>query len=206
METNQFAILHQIVDELHAVRNGNTWPETLLQQLNEISYEIALDTGLSGSCGCPDLVNLGCEVDIQCTPLDAAVDGPYLITWEKAEHLYDFLPKREEADLDEEDYQQPGESDLSFARRSIDWFERRYELEDKVAVIQLVGIEYQGRGAWFWMYSFPQSGGYYTEVFPKAWPSEERAEAGLRDVGFTSVEDLTDQDMPRIGFPERRTE
>ena len=203
METNQFAILHKVVEQLHAVRNGEPWPETLTQNLDSLSYAIALNTGLEGTCGCPDIVKLGCEVDTQCTPMDEAVNGPYLITWERAKNLYDYLPKREEVDLDEERYQQPGESDLSFARRSIDWFELRYNHEDHVAVIQLVGIRYRDHGAWFWMYSFPQRAGYFTEMFPKAWPDEESALAGLRDIGFTSVDELTEADMPRIGFPER---
>jgi len=203
METNQFAILHQVVEQLHPVRNGESWPEILTQHLDELSYAIALDTGLEGTCGCPDIANLGCEVHIQCTPMHEAVNGPYLITWKRAEHLYDYLPNRDEVELDEEDYQQPGESDLSFARRSIDWFERMYDREDDVAVIQLVGIHHQGRGAWFWMYAYPQSSGYWTEVYPKAWPDEERAEAGLRDVGFTGVDELTAEDMPRIGFLAR---
>ena len=203
MQTNQLEILHQVVDELNAVRNGEPWPASLVANLNELSYAIALDTGLEGSCGCPNFAKLGCEVDIQCTPMDEAVNGPYLITWRWAEYLFSRLPNREAANFDEESCQQPGESDLTFARRSIDWFEHRYELEDQVAVIQLVGIHHGGRGAWFWMYSYPQKAGYFTEIFPKAWANEEQAQAGLREVGFTSVEELTDEDMPRIGFPAR---
>ena len=202
MERNQFETLHEVVEALHGVRHGEPWPDSLAEQLYELSHAIALDTGFEGRCGCPDFDQSGCRVDVWCTGMDGAVDGPYLMTWKRAEHLYDYFPKREDDDHDEERYQQPGESDLSFARRSIDWFETMYDREDDVAVVQLVGIHLDGRGAWFWMYSFPQSSGYWTEVFPKAWPDEASARAGLRDIGFTSVEELTDEDMPRIGFPK----
>jgi hypothetical protein len=201
VNNNELDTLHKAFEELHAVRNGEAWSETLEQHLDSLSYSIALGTGLSGRCVCLDRGEDGCRIEVSCGDMSEAINGPYLVTWKIADRIYDDLPKRENDDRDEEDYQQPGESDLSFARRSFDWFERMYDREDQVAVVQLVGFKYQDRSAWFWMYSYPQSGGYYTQVFPKAWPSAESAEAGLREIGFTDLDDLTEEDMPRLGFP-----
>jgi hypothetical protein len=69
--------------------------------------------------------------------------------------------------------------------------------------MQLASLSHEGKIAWFWITSHPQRAGYFFEVYPKAWPDEASAKSGLREIGFWKVEELTEDDLPRLGFPQK---
>lgn len=68
--------------------------------------------------------------------------------------------------------------------------------------MQLAGLTAGNKSVWFWIKSHPQHAGYFFEVHPNVWGSEREALRGLRDIGFHDVGELTEIDLPRIGFSQ----
>ena len=209
MEKNQFVQLHQAVDILHSVRQGEPWPRELSALLEDLSYAISRETGFHGDCKC---AGSNCAIEIECTPLDSAINEyPSFITWEQAERMYDLFPHKSSAPdevIDEDLYQQPGESDLAFAKRCINNFREGDSYfsnndEDTTATLQLTKIKLGLKEAWFWITSQPGRSGNYESVYPKAWPDLASALTGTREIGFRDVQELIDTDLFRLGFPPR---
>ena len=203
MNENQFLQLHQALNSLYEVRSGEPWPDTLKDLLESLSYNIALETGFAGSCTCG---GKSCAMQISVTDI---YDYQSFVEWDSAKLIYSYLPNfATDPNLDEDYYQQPGESDLAFAIRGYsDLLEgdgpfSLYD-EDRNTCMQLISLSCEGKCAWFWIKSHPQTADYYFEVHPKAWPDEASAKAGLREIGFWGVEELTEADLPRLGFPKR---
>jgi hypothetical protein len=203
MDENQFEQLHQALHGLYEVRQGEPWPDSLKELVESLSYNIALETGFAGSCNCG---GESCAMQISITDM---YDYTEFVEWGWAQFIYDHLPRKEnDPNLDDEDYQQPGESNLAFAQRVITRLREgngQFSLqdEDRNTCMQLASLSHEGKIAWFWITSHPQRAGYFFEVYPKAWPDEASAKSGLREIGFWKVEELTEDDLPRLGFPQK---
>ncbi len=202
----QFAELHEAINGLYAVRNGEPWPADLKEIVGELARAIALHAKFGGECDCS---GQGCSVSISCTDPDDYAYPPF-VEWRWALYMYDHFPN-ETTDPDngsEEDFQQPNESNLDFAIRCInalresDGIFSSYD-EDSTTMLQLASLKLEDKSIWFWIMSHPQRAGYYFEVYPKAWSNENAAKAGLKDIGFQFVEELTEEDLPRLGFPAK---
>ena len=203
MDENQFEELHQALNGLYEVRHGEPWQESLVELVESLSYNIALQLGFSGSCKCG---GKSCAIQISITDM---YDFTTFVEWNQAQWIYSHLPNvTTDPNLDEDYYQQPDESDLAFARRGYsDLLEgdgpfSLYD-EDRNTCMQLASLTHEGKSVWFWIKSHPQTADYYIEVHPKAWPDEASATDGLREIGFADVADLTEADLPRLGFPQR---
>ena len=48
-------------------------------------------------------------------------------------------------------------------------------------------------------------GGNYSRCLPTAYADEAGARAGLKDYGFRHADELTTDDLPRLGFPQHET-
>ena len=203
MEVNQFEQLHEALNVLYEVRHGEPWPHGLQELVESLSYNIALDTGFAGSCTCD---GDHCAMQVSVTDM---YDYTTFVEWHSAQSIFSYLPDRDtDPNLDEDYYQQPGESDLAFAVRGYsDLLESdgpfsSYD-EDRNTCMQLASLSHQGKTVWFWIKSHPQRAGYYFEVHPKAWPDETSATVGLREIGFSGPDDITEADLPRLGFPPK---
>jgi hypothetical protein len=203
MDVNQFEQLHQTLDGLFQVRHGETWPDSLQVLVEGLIYNIALDTGFAGSCTCG---GDHCAMQVSVTDM---YNYTTFVEWPSAQFIYSHLPNKEtDPNLDEDYYQQPEESDLAFAIRGYsdllesDGAFSLYD-EDRNTCMQLASLSFQGKFVWFWIKSHPQTADYYFEVHPKVWPDEASATAGLREIGFSGPEELTEADLPRLGFPQK---
>ena len=203
MDRNELEQLHRAFAGLYGVRDGGPWPEELQELVESLSYNIALGTGFAGSCMC---VEEECAMQISATDL---YDYTTFVEWPSAQFIYSHLPNRAtDPNLDEDYYQQPGESDLAFAIRAYsDLLEGDgpYSLydEDRNTCMQLASLSFEGKSVWFWIKSHPQKADYYFECHPKAWPDEASAMVGRREIGFADVEEVAEVDLPRLGFPQK---
>lgn len=198
-----FQDLHQAIDELSGLHPGEPWPDSLVRLVNDLAYPIGLDVGFSGSCSCG---GSHCAVLLSISDL---YDYAGFIEWGWASLIYDRLPRKEtDPNLDDEDYQQENESDLEFVKRTItswrdnDGHYSGVDNEDETTCMQLAGLTAGNKSVWFWIKSHPQHAGYFFEVHPDSWGSEEEAMRGLRDIGFLNVNELDESDLPKLGFPE----
>lgn len=203
MEVNQFEQLHEALNGLYAVRHGELWSESLRKLVESLSDNIALDIGFAGSCTCS---GDHCAMQVSVTGM---YDYTTFVEWDWARAIYSHLPNRDtDPNLDEDYYQQPEETDLAFAVRGYsdllegDGAFSLYD-EDRNTCMQLASLSYQEKSVWFWIKSHPQTAGYYFEVHPKVWPDEAPAIAGLREIGLSGPDDITEADLPRLGFPPR---
>ena len=196
-----FQALHQAIDELFKLRPGEPWPDSLLGLVNDLTYPLGLDVGFLGSCTCG---GSHCAVQVSISDMYAYAT---FVEWGWASFVYGRLPRKEtDPKLDEENYQQENESDLEFVKRTItSWRENdgHYSGEDGTTCMQLAGLTVGEKSVWFWIKSHPERAGYFFEVHPDVWKSEEEAMRGLRDIGFLNVDELDESDFPNLGFPEK---
>lgn len=210
METDQLEMIHSAFEELRVLPQDQSWPSGVKEKLDQLAWSIAGDYGLNGSCDCPES---GCLIDIACTSFDEAINtSPGFIEWDKAQYLYGYFPLRErdaeDYDDDTDVFQAPGESNLTFAKRCINRLresdgEYSSTDEDSVTTLQLASLNFERCSIHYWIASNPQRAGHYYRCFPESWASKAAATAGLRKYGFRHVEELTESDLPRLGFPPK---
>jgi len=206
MGTNTLLQLHSAYKNLYAVRDGTAWPQELIDLLDGLAYDIAEGMGFSGECDCASSEEC---VQLDCTDMSDAMNiVPSFIEWKSGKSLYDFL--LEAAENEDNANQEDKESDLDFAKRGI----RRMRDSDGpfsnhdetyTTVLQLVTLARKGQPVFFWMASNPDKGGNYSRCLPTAYADEAGAKAGLKDYGFRHADELTTDDLPRLGFPQHET-
>ena len=204
MGTNTLLQLHSAYEGLYAVRDGTVWPEELIRLLDELAYDIAEELGFSDDCDCESSAEC---VQLDCTDMSDAINiTPSFIEWRNAHLIYD--EKMEAAQNEDDTNREDKESDLAFAKQGIKQMRESdgpfSNNGDYTTVFQLVTLAREGQPVFLWMASNPDKGGNYSRCLPKAYADEARARAGLKDYGFRHVDELTTEDLPKLGFLNTR--
>jgi len=205
MGTNTLLQLHSAYEGLYAVRDGTVWPEELIHLQYELAYNIAEDLGFSDDCDCESSAEC---VQLDCTDMSDAINiTPSFIEWRNAHLIYDAI--LEAAPNEDDTNQEDKESDLDFAKRGIKQMREGdgpfSNNGDYTTVLQLVTLGRTRQPVFFWMASNPDKGGNYSRCLPTAYADEAGARAGLKDYGFRHADELTTDDLPRLGFPHHET-
>ena len=193
-----------MLEALWNVRHGEPWPEALVESVNQLAEAIGLERALQGECACTDRY---CDIEITTTDLYDYKHPPF-VEWKLASVIYLYImDELKDPDSQLNTCRKVGESDLTLVKQAItEWRESDgpYSTvdEDGTTCMQLASLRLNEKAVWFWLTSHPQTGGYFFEAYPKAWPDEASAKRGLREIGFWQVEELTEGDLPRLGFPK----
>ena len=205
MGTNTLLHLHSAYESLYALCGGTAWPQELIDLLDGLAYDIAEGIGFSGECDCASSAEC---VQLDCTDMSDAINiTPSFIEWRNAALIYDFL-------LEAAQYED--NTNLEDKEYGLDFFKRGIRLMrdgdgpfsnngDYTTVLQLVTLAREGHPVLFWMASNPDKGGNYSRCLPRAFADEAGARAGLKEYGFRHVDELTTEDLPRLGFPQHET-
>jgi hypothetical protein len=205
MGTNILLQVHSAYKSLYALRGGTAWPQELIDLLDGLAYDIAEGIGFSGECDCASSEEC---VQLDCTDMSDAINiTPSFIEWRNAALIYDFL--LEAAQYEDNTNFEDKEYGLDFFKRGIrlmrDGDGPFSNNGDYTTVLQLVTLAREGHPVLFWMASNPDKGGNYSRCLPRAFADEAGARAGLKEYGFRHVDELTTEDLPRLGFPQHET-